>query len=241
MRIAMWSGPRNLSTALMYSFAARQDCFVVDEPFYASFLHQTGASHPLSDEIIASQPTDPLEVIAHVNAPTPAQYAHSYCKLMTHHMLPGTPRDWIQEFTNVFLIRHPARVLASYVQKHENPGLEDTGLRQQAQIFEAVRDQNPVVIDSHDIRRNPRAALKALCDAIDLDFKESMLSWPKGGHLADGVWARHWYGSVWNSSGFASSEGPVPELKDAMAEVVERALPFYNMMKERCLQVDEHT
>lgn len=235
MRIAMWSGPRNISTAMMYSFAARGDCDVKDEPFYAAYLNETGLAHPLRDEIIASQPTNPNDVIADLQAPVP--YNHLYHKYMTHHMTPNVPRDWIDGFKNVFLIRHPARVIASYAVKRENPTLEDIGFRQQAEIYTQVRDNGAVVIDGSDIRRNPRGALEALCDALGLDFTEKMLTWPKGGHAADGVWAKHWYGAVWASTGFGEPEGPMPDVAAELADVYKGALPHYETLREKSLRI----
>ncbi len=235
MRIAMWSGPRNISTAMMYAFAARGDCEVVDEPFYAAYLTLTGLEHPMREEIIASQPTDPEDVIKNLEAPAPS--LHSYHKHMSQHMVPDVPRDWIRGFKNVFLIRHPARVIASYAAKRENPTLDDIGFRQQAEIFEAVKD-DAVVIDSSDIRRDPPTALRALCDAIGLSFTDRMLSWPKGGHPSDGVWASHWYGAVWKSTGFGEAEGPMPDLADALSDVYHAAMPFYEEMRQNTLYFD---
>lgn len=237
MRIAMWSGPRNISTAMMYAFAARGDCDVVDEPFYAAYLRKTGLDHPMRDEIIASQPVLPEDVIANLEAPVTEGFAHSYHKHMTQHMIPDFPRNWIKGFKNVFLIRHPARVIASYAVKRENPSLDDIGFRQQSEIFEHVGPDNAVIIDSSDIRRSPETALSALCKAIDLPFTERMLRWPKGGHPADGVWAKHWYGSVWKSTGFGAPEGPMPDVPDALVPVLEDALPYYQRLAENRLYI----
>ncbi|MEM9239064.1 MAG: HAD family hydrolase [Pseudomonadota bacterium] len=232
MRIAMWSGPRNISTAMMYAFAARCDCEVVDEPFYASYLHLTGLHHPMREEIIASQPIDPKDVIETLERPAAAK--HSYHKHMSQHMIDDVPRDWIHGFKNVFLIRHPARVIASYAAKRENPTLEDIGFRQQAELYDEVSDG--VVIDGSDIRRNPPAALEALCDAVGLTYTEKMLSWPKGGHPADGVWASHWYGVVWESTGFGNPEGPMPAVPDALSGVLDEAMPYYEHLRANTLR-----
>ncbi|MEM7597790.1 MAG: HAD family hydrolase [Pseudomonadota bacterium] len=237
MRIAMWSGPRNISTAMMYAFAARGDCEVVDEPFYASYLHLTGIDHPLREEIIASQPIDPVDVITNITGPISHGFAHSYHKHMTQHMIPDVPRDWINGFQNVFLIRHPARVIASYAVKRENPTLKDIGFPQQAAIFEQVRADRAVVVDSVDIRQNPRHALAALCEAIGLNFSESMLSWPKGGHPADGIWAKHWYGAVWNSTGFGDPEGPLPDVPDDLSHILQEAMPYYDYLRKNSLYI----
>ncbi len=229
MRIAMWSGPRNLSTAMMYAFAQRSDCAVVDEPFYAAYLRQTGLNHPMRDQIIAAGETDPDRVISACLGPVPGGKAHFYQKHMTHHMLPVVDRAWLADVTNVFLIRHPARVIASYAAKRENPTLDDIGFRQQYKLFEYARalGQTPIVIDSADIRNDPERALTALCKALGLPFDPAMLSWPAGGHTADGIWAAHWYGAIHRSTGFADPEGPLPELGNASAELVKAAMPFY--------------
>ncbi len=233
MKIAMWSGPRNLSTAMMYSFAARGDCAVVDEPFYAAYLARTGLDHPMREEILASQPTDADDVVADLVGENPGGKAHFYQKHMTHHMVPGIPRDWMAEVVNVFLIRHPARVVASYAAKREGPELDDLGFRQQAELFEHVQalGQKPVVIDSHDIREKPEVALRALCDALGLDWRPQMLCWPAGGIPEDGVWAAHWYESVHRSTGFAGSEGELPRLEPEYAALAEAAMPFYEQLR----------
>ncbi|UWQ41376.1 HAD family hydrolase [Leisingera aquaemixtae] len=233
MRIAMWSGPRNLSTAMMYAFGNRGDCAVVDEPFYAAYLAMTGLDHPMRSEILDSQPQVPEAVAKVLLGPVPGAKPYYYQKHMTQHMIPGVPRDWMREAVNVFLIRHPARVIASYAAKRENPTLEDIGFRQQAELFDLVRSwgQTPVVVDSHDIRENPAAKLEQLCDAIGIPYSPKMLSWPKGGHKDDGVWAEHWYGAVWSSTGFAGAEGPLPDVPDALQPVLQAAMPYYEQMK----------
>ncbi|OIQ34416.1 MAG: sulfotransferase family protein [Roseobacter sp. MedPE-SWchi] len=233
MRIAMWSGPRNLSTAMMYAFGNRSDCAVVDEPFYAAYLALTGLQHPMCEEILDSQSQDAGDVAQALLGPVPAAKPYFYQKHMTQHMIAGVPRDWMREVTNVFLIRHPARVIASYAQKRENPTLEDIGFRQQAELFDLCRSwgQAPVVVDSHDIRADPAGKLEQLCEAIDLPPSPRMLSWPKGGHSEDGVWAPVWYGAVWNSSGFSGPEGDLPTVPEHLQPVLTTAMPYYEAMK----------
>lgn len=229
MQIAMWSGPRNLSTAMMYSFGARADCTVIDEPFYAAYLSLTGLSHPMRDEILADMECDPTRVAANLMARTEGL---TYVKHMTQHMVDGVPRDWFASVRHAFLLRHPARVVASYHAKREKPVLNDLGFVQQAEIFEQVQalGQTPVVIDSFDIRANPERELRKLCAALDVAWDPAMLSWPKGGHAADGIWARHWYGAVWNSTGFAEPEGELPQLDPDLQQVADAAMPFYEAM-----------
>ncbi|MFK7939606.1 MAG: HAD family hydrolase [Roseovarius sp.] len=233
MRIAMWSGPRNLSTAMMYSFGARADMAVVDEPFYAAYLYATGLDHPMRDQILASQPTDPSQVIADLLGSVPGGKPHFYQKHMSQHMIDVIPRGWVDDVTNVFLIRHPARVAASFAAKFEKPTLKDIGFVQQAELFEQLSSagHSTVVIDSHDIRADPERMLKRLCAAIDLPWDPAMLSWSAGGHKDDGVWASHWYGAVHRSTGFAAAERELPLVEGALKRLVEAAMPAYEALK----------
>lgn len=233
MKIAMWSGPRNLSTAMMYAFAARGDCAVVDEPFYAAYLAATGLAHPMQQEVIASQSTDPLQVAADCIGPIPQGQSLFYQKHMTLHMIPGFPRDFMRDLTNVFLIRHPARVVASYAKKREGPTLADIGFQQQADLFDQIADQlghAPLVIDSADIRANPTRALSGLCAALGISFTEKMLHWPAGPKPYDGIWAPHWYNAVHRSTGFEDPEAALPDLAKHYADLVDQALPYYEKL-----------
>ena len=233
MKIAMWSGPRNLSTAMMYAFAARGDCAVVDEPLYAAYLAATGLAHPMQQEVIASQSTDPLQVAADCIGPIPQGQSLFYQKHMTLHMIPGFPRDFMRDLTNVFLIRHPARVVASYAKKREGPTLADIGFQQQADLFDQIADQlghAPLVIDSADIRANPTRALSGLCAALGISFTEKMLHWPAGPKPYDGIWAPHWYNAVHRSTGFEDPEAALPDLAKHYADLVDQALPYYEKL-----------
>lgn len=238
MRIAMWSGPRNLSTAMMYSFAQRADMTVMDEPFYAAYLAATHDDHPLAEEVVAAGECDPIAV-ARICATAGEDGQHSYQKHMCHHMIDGFPRNWMTEVVNVFLIRHPARVLASYHVKRQNPSLFDIGFAEQIAMFHDLRatGKHPVVIDSATVRAAPEPALRALCDAIGLPFDPAMLHWPKGGNPADGIWAKHWYGAVWNSTGFAGAEGPLPKVDPAHRAVFEPAMAIYEELSQHRLTV----
>ena len=234
-RIAMWSGPRNLSTAMMYAFAARGDCAVVDEPFYAAYLSATGVDHPMCDAVIASQSTDPAAVAAACLGPIPQGQSLFYQKHMTLHMIPDFDRRWMRACTNVFLIRHPARVVASYAKKRQGATLDDIGFVQQADLFDEVAGwsgSTPVVIDSDDIRADPEGMLRKLCAAINVPFSTKMLRWPAGGNAADGVWAPHWYAAVHRSTGFEGAEGPLPDLGGSYADLAAQALPFYAKLAE---------
>jgi hypothetical protein len=229
-RIAMWSGPRNLSTAMLYSFAARGDCAVWDEPFYAAYLRETGIAHPMAARIIAANEADPARVAAACIGPVPQGQSLFYQKHMTMHMIPEFDRGFIKDLTNVFLIRHPARVIASYARKREAPVLADIGFVQQADLFDQVAQMQgtaPLVVDSSDIRKNPRETLTRLCAALGIPFTEAMLNWPAGPKPYDGVWAPHWYDEVWNSTGFGAAEGDLPSLSPEFETLCEAALPYY--------------
>lgn len=233
MHIAMWSGPRNLSTAMMYAFGARSDCAIWDEPYYAAYLAASDIEHPLRAEIVAAGEVDPARVAARCIGVIPDASAVFYQKHMTHHMLPEFSREWLREATNVFLIRDPAKVIASYHAKRENPVLADIGIQQQAEIFDQiVKDTGtaPVVIDSDDILANPEVMLRKLCDAIGLTFQDSMLHWPAGGHKDDGAWAPHWYKSVWQSTGFSAPNPVQPKADPQSRELLQAAYPFYERL-----------
>lgn len=235
-RIAMWSGPRNLSTAMMYSFAARGDCAVWDEPYYAPYLAASGIEHPMRAEILAAHEPDPAKVAARCIGPIPHEQSLFYMKHMPHHMLPGFDLSWMAACVNVFLIRHPARVIASYAKKREGPTLADVGVVQQAELFDREADRlgrPPIVIDSADIRANPRAALTALCAAIGIPFTEKMLHWPSGGLAEDGIWASHWYGAVHRSTGFEDPEGPLPYLAGPDGALTAAAMPYYEKLAKQ--------
>ena len=233
MKIAMWSGPRNLSTALMYAFAARGDCAVWDEPFYAAYLQATGIDHPMRDAIIAANETDPERIAATCTGPIPQEQRLFYQKHMTLHMIPAFDRGFMRSLTNVFLIRHPARVVASYAKKREGPTLADIGFVQQAELFDQVADDlghAPHVIDCADIRANPMESLTKLCNALGIPFTENMLHWPAGPKVFDGVWAPHWYGTVHRSTGFEDPEGAPPDLPDQYRALVDQALAPYERL-----------
>ncbi len=232
-RIAMWSGPRNLSTAMMYSFAARGDCAVWDEPFYAAYLDTTGLDHPMRAEIIAEHEADPDRVASICKGPVPQGQRYFYQKQMTMHMIDGFDRRWMRSCVNVFLIRHPARVVASYAKKREGATFEDIGFIQQEQLFNEVANWSgaaPLVIDSDDIRADPEGMLQKLCTGLDIPFTRKMLRWPAGGHSADGIWASHWYGAVHRSTGFEGAEGPIPALGGDYAALATQALPYYQRL-----------
>lgn len=240
VRIAMWSGPRNISTAMMRAFENRPDTVVWDEPFYAAYLAMTGLDHPMRDEVIAAGPADWRDVVAGLVAPLPGPESVFYQKHMTHHMIPGIDRGWIDRVVSCFLIRDPREVLASYAAKRETVTLADIGFVQQAEIFDAVAERlgaAPPVIDAADVLRDPRAALGALCAACAIPFDDAMLSWPPGRRASDGVWAEHWYAAVERSTGFRPWRPREVVLDDALAPIAEAARPYYERLRAHRITV----
>lgn len=235
IRIAMWSGPRNISTALMRSFEARGDTAVLDEPYYAAYLHRTGLDHPMRDRVIASQSIDPQEVGAMLLGPVPAARPVWFQKHMTLHILPDFALDWMAQMRNAFLIRHPRAVLASYAQKRSTVTAADLGFEQQRGLFEREAERlgvAPPVIDAADVLENPGATLERLCTALGIAYTPSMLRWPVGRRATDGVWAPAWYASVERSSCFGPPtpllDTPLPTHLQALAD---EALPHYEALR----------
>ncbi len=232
IRIAMWSGPRNISTAMMRAFENRPDTSVVDEPFYAAYLSACGVMHPMQAEVLASQPNDWRDVVRALLGPVPSERTVFYQKQMTHHMLPAFGRDWAQACRNAFLIRRPEDVLASYANVRDEASLEAIGLPQQFELFNQTSDRlghPPPVIDAHDVLSNPRGTLGALCAALDIPFSENMLAWPAGRRVSDGVWAPAWYASVERSTCFSSPRRPIDfdELRNDLKPIAAAARPIY--------------
>jgi hypothetical protein len=245
LRIAMWSGPRNISTAMLRAWGNRADTVVVDEPLYAFYLARTGKRHPMAEEVIANGETDWRKVVAGlttaVSGSPPKGGSHiriSYQKLMTHHLLPEVERDWIAALTNCFLIRDPAEVIASYIKKNDDPELEDLGFVRQGEIFDWAREHSgtvPPVIDARDVLQDPARILRLLCQAVGVEFDSAMLNWPPGLRETDGVWAKHWYGEVARSTSFQAyrpKSAPVPK---RLAEVHRRSRESYERLYEQRL------
>jgi hypothetical protein len=234
IRIAMWSGPRNISTAMMRSFGNRPDTAVWDEPYYAAYLKATGLAHPMAAEVIAAGESDPGAVAAALLGPVPGRRGVFYQKHMTHHMIDGFGRGWIDDVTNAFLIRRPEEVLASYVVKRGEVTLGDLGFAQQAEIFDRVADRTgaaPPVVAGADVLADPRGTLMRLCAALGLDFREEMLLWPAGRRVTDGVWAPHWYHAVEASTGFEPPrERAEPDLPDDLRRIADAARPHYERL-----------
>ena len=237
--IAMWSGPRNISTAMMRAWENRGDCEVFDEPFYAHYLVHTGLDHPGREAVIAAGETDWRRVAARLTTPALCGAAFTYQKHMTHHLLPPMGRDWLAAVTNIFLIRDPRRVLASYIRTRPSVTAADLGFLQQQEIYQHVRGVTglaPLVLDAGEFLRAPEAQLRALCAAVGVAFTPRMLHWPPGPRPSDGVWARHWYAQVYGSTGFeAPADGevavPVP-----LRGILEEVMPAFEALYARRLR-----
>ncbi len=233
-RVAMWSGPRNLSTAMMRSWENRADTVVIDEPLYAVYLAATGLDHPGAAEVIAAGPVDLTEAIAACFAPLPDGIDVSYQKHMAHHLLPGTDRSWIDGLRNCLLLRDPRRVLASYTKVREDVTLDDIGLPQQVELVERCE----VVIDTDDFLHDPRGHLVELCRRLDIAFDEAMLAWPAGSRASDGVWTKHWYDAVNASTGFGPPpSGPPKPLPPDLASLAAAATEVYQQLRRHAIKL----
>jgi hypothetical protein len=238
VRVAMWSGPRNISTALMRSFENRPDTVVVDEPLYAAYLDRTGIDHPVRDAVIASQPTDLATAVAGLEAPLPPDRRVHYAKHMAHHVSRDMDLRWTLRFRNVLLIRDPAEVVASYVRARETCEPEDIGFPQQGWLAELWDEQDVEVpiLDARDFLGAPEAYLRWLCDWLGIPFTDRMLSWPPGQRESDGVWAPHWYAKVWQSTGFEPWRPRDTAVSDHDAAVAEACRPVYEALHARRVQ-----
>ena len=233
----MWSGPRNISTAMMRAWENRPDCHVVDEPFYACYLNASGINHPMRAEVLTSQSTHWQEVVRELTlSKTGAEIF--YQKHMTHHMLPGLNLDWTNDLLHCFLIRDPVEVVNSYVQKRESVNADDIGINRQLELFVEISEitgQNIPVIDAKQVLLNPERVLRAVCENFDLEFSESMLRWPPGRRESDGVWASHWYQAVEQSTGFEPYRAKEIALSAEDLEVAEASRTSYEKLCEYLL------
>lgn len=239
LRIAMWSGPRNVSTALMRSFGNRSDTTVCDEPLYAHYLKVTGLPHPGAAEVIERHDSDWRRVATWLTGPVPEGKRVFYQKHMGHHLLPEIERGWLWELGHCFLIREPREMLVSLDAKLPDPRLEDTGLPQQVELFEEVRrrtGRTPPVVDARDLLADPRAMLALLCERLGLGFEGSMLRWPPGPRATDGVWAKHWYESVERSNGFAPPRSKAGTVPDRLRPLLARCAEPYGLLHVERLQ-----
>ena len=231
--IAAWSGPRNISTAMMRAWENRGDCTVSDEPLYAHYLAETGLDHPARDAVIASQDTDWRRVVAALCGPVPDRRAVWYQKHMTHHLLPGMDTAWVHGLRNLFLIRDPALVVASYVKSRASVVADDIGLLQQARLCDEVADRlgrAPPVIDAERFLHDPRGQLERVCGVLGVPFTDRMLAWPAGPRASDGVWAPHWYHAVWQSTGFEPPRAREVALAGDAARAADACRPAYERL-----------
>ncbi len=234
----MWSGPRNISTALMRSWGSRGDTFVTDEPLYAHYLQASGARHPAREEILEAQERDWRKVASWLTGPVPEGRTIWYQKHMGHHLTDDVERDWIAELTSCFLIREPREMITSYIKIVPEPTPWDLALPQQVELFDAVRDATgatPPVIDSRDVLEQPERILTLLCEALDLEFDPAMLSWARGLQPTDGVWAAHWYDSVAQTTTFGPHRSKGEEVPDHLAEVHAECIGYYERLYEQRL------
>ena len=235
IRIAMWSGPRNISTAMMRAWENRSDTAVVDEPFYSFYLKATGKKHPGFEEVVAQGETDWQNVVDQLLGLIPDGKKIFFQKQMTHHLLPEVGHDWLGSVMNCFLIRDPAEVINSYIKKNDDPALVDLGFVQQAEIFDRVLKQTGSpgpVVDARDILQDPERILTLLCQAVGVDFDRAMLSWPAGVRETDGIWAKHWYGEVAKSTSFAPYQPRNVSVPERFREIHKQAREIYDRLHE---------
>ena len=239
VRVAMWSGPRNISTAMMRAWSSRHDTVVTDEPLYSYYLRKTGLDHPGRDEIIAAYDSDWQHVIQTLTGPPPEPKPIWFQKHMTQHLLPEISREWIAQMRNCFLIREPRDVLASYSSVRSRPTLDDLGLPQQVEIFEHVRRVTgsiPPIMDARDVLLNPRGILQQLCERLGIPFTGLMLSWAPGRRKSDGIWAEYWYRTAENSTGFIPYKPRTRPLSPQLEELAAECDPYYRALAEFRLQ-----
>jgi Sulfotransferase domain len=239
LRLAVWSGPRNISTAMMRAWENREDTWVVDEPLYAHYLTQVEVNHPGVEEVIAHHECDWTRVVADLTGPVPRGRAIYYQKHMAHHWLAHLRGDWILQLSNAFLLRHPAEMLASLAARMGVPALRDTGLPQQVELFRFVRDRTgviPAVLDAEDVLRDPPGQLRRLCSAVGAPFSERMLSWPAGRRETDGIWARHWYDAVEKSTGFEPYRPRPREVPAELRPLLADCMPYYEELRQYRLE-----
>jgi hypothetical protein len=235
IRINLWSGPRNISTALMRAFENRADCAVIDEPFYGAYLAATRIDHPLREAVLAAWPTSWDDATERLMRPAPGGAAILYAKQMCHHVPKGADLAWMARCRNAFLIRAPEEVLASYARRRAEVSLADIGCERQVELFdrEAQRlGRAPPVIEARDVLADPRSALEMLCRALTIPFDPAMLAWPAGPRASDGPWASAWYGEVWRSTAFAAlgRKVTVTDLDARLLPIAKAARPFYDRL-----------
>ena len=233
MIIACWSGPRNISTALMRSWSSRKDTFVTDEPFYAYYLKETQKKHPMKEEIMKHYPSEYDEVVNYLLSKIPNKKNFWYQKHMAHHLIDFNKIDWIKKCHNCILVRHPRDVINSYTAKNSLKNIEELGYPQQYEIAKYLKkfDKRFIVIDSEDLLKNPSKVLSNWCKSINIDFDKSMLSWEKGHHQNDGIWWKHWYDNVINTNGFQKYKKKDINIENQYDSIYNESMEYYNYLK----------
>ena len=233
LRLAMWSGPRNISTAMMRAWGNRADTSVCDEPLYAHYLKVTGRRHPGADEVIAAGETDIAKVIGWLTGPVPRGRRIFYQKHMAHHLLPDVPRQWMRGLAHCFLIRDPREMLTSFIKHVPDATLADTGYPQQVEIFDLVRQWiggAPPVLDSKDVLNRPHKMLEVLCNRLGVGFSDRMLSWNPGLRDTDGVWGKYWYKEVETTTSFKPYMPKAEEVPDEFKGLLEDCERYYRQL-----------
>ena len=234
--ICLWSCPRNVSTALMYAFAQREDTQVFDEPLYAHYLKVSGAIHPGREKVLQALENDGDKVVYEVILQKSEKLI--FHKLMTHFLL-GIDTEFLSEVVNIIFIRNPEEIIASYSKVIPNPSMNDIGVKQQYELFLDLerRGIEPIVLDSKYLLKNPELMLSKLCKILDVSFDEKMLKWKKGARKEDGVWAKYWYKNIHNSTGFLPYAKKAITLTGSNAELAEECLPYYKFLTAKSIQL----
>ncbi len=234
--INLWSSPRNISTALMYSFAQRKDCIIFDEPLYAHYLRVSNIQHPGRELILQSQNQKAHEVILEILEAEKNQQKWALCKQMTHHLV---DLDWnfLLDSKNVMLIRNPREIIASYSKVIPYPTMQDIGIKKQMDVYHYLKNNNKkiIIIDTNQLLKNPSKMLETLCNELEIPFDENMLKWKAGSIKEDGIWAKYWYHNVHQSTGFAPYKAKSIQLNALNKKLAEEAMPFYNELFELSL------
>ena len=237
LRINVWSGPRNVSTALMYSFAQRADTRVVDEPLYAHYLRASGAAHPGRDEVLAAQENDARRVIDDVIL-GPCDRPVLFLKQMTHHLVAEIPRDFLRRTANVLLVRDPEQMLPSLAESLGRPTMRDTGFAMQSDLLRELRaiGQVPPVLDARELLLDPEGVLRELCGRLGIPFDSAMLSWEPGPRPEDGVWAPHWYRSVHRSTGFLPYREKTAPFPAELRPLLDECRPHHERLRSLAIE-----
>ncbi len=234
MIVACWSGPRNISTALMRSWSSRVDTFITDEPFYSYYLNETKLKHPMYSEIISKYPTTYSEIVNYLIDEIPENKKIWYQKHMAHHILDLKNIEWIVNCKNCILLRHPKEVISSYCKKNKLNSVEELGYQQQYEIIKFLKKKNKsfVVIDSNELLKNPEKVLSKWCKKINIKFDKSMLKWKKGNHASDGIWWKNWYDNVIKSTEFQKFEKKDITIENKYDSIYNESMKYYNYLKE---------